>query len=104
MVSLVAYHTGASYEAVECGPTDQLAVFEMPDQTNLDLLTFVDLTTSPTGQRVGVRERLDEIVSRYGRDDPVYRAAMRSRQYLIDSCGRAAAVLGLSDEWLIAPV
>lgn len=104
LVSLVAYHTGAIVEADERGLGDELAAFDAPDQTNLDVLTFVDLTTGPTGERVSVRERLDEIASRYGRDDPVHQAIARSRRSLIESCERAVAVLGLSDEWLFAPV
>lgn len=104
LVSLVAYHTGAAFEAEERGLTDGLGRFARPNERDLDLLTFVDLTTGPTGQRVNVRERLDEIIERYSEDDPVYRAVKRSRSSLIESCERAVAVLGLSNEWLFAPV
>lgn len=104
VVSLVAYHTGATFEAEERGLAEALAVFDRPDETSLDLLTFVDLTTGPKGQRVSVRERLDEIVNRYSEEDPVHRAVSRSRGSLVESCERAVAGLGLSDEWLFASV
>lgn len=104
VVSLVAYHTGATFEAEERGLVDELAVFELPDESALDLLTFVDLTTGATGGRLRVRERLDEIMTRYAEDDPVYRAVSRSRPALIAACERAVSALGLSDEWLLSPV
>lgn len=104
VVSLVAHHTGAVFEAEERGLTAELVEFEQPDGHALDVLTFIDLTTGPDGRRVRVRERLDEIIARYPEGDPVYRAVSRSRASLTASCERAVRVLGLSDEWLFAPV
>ncbi len=60
----------------------------MPSADDLDLLTFLDLTTSPQGVVVTVEERLEEILSRYSEADPVHRAVTRSRSELIASVQR----------------
>ncbi|AYY15486.1 HD domain-containing protein [Actinobacteria bacterium YIM 96077] len=104
LVSLVAYHSGAAYEAEERGLAAKLAAFGEPEQTNLDMLTLVDMSTGPTGIRVSVHQRLAEILTRYDTDHPVHRAITRSRESLIESCVRAARLLDLSDEWVFAPV
>ena len=74
VVALVAYHSGAQFEAEERGLGDALARFPAPDQDQLDVLTLIDMSTSPTGERVAVNERLAEILVRYPEDDPVHRA------------------------------
>lgn len=94
VVSLVAFHTGAEFEAEERGLTDRLLQFDLPNQDMLDLLTRADLTTSPQGERVAVAERLDEILERYDPQHPVHRGVLRGRPYLEDCCRRAAARLG----------
>jgi predicted hydrolase (HD superfamily) len=93
VISLVAFHTGAEFEAEERGLADELARVRRPDQGLLDALILCDLTVSPAGDPVGVGTRLDEIVSRYPPRDPVHRAVLRSRSYLEACCGRAQKVL-----------
>ncbi len=65
VVSLVAHHTGAEFEATGRGLSAELAVFEPPPQDLLDVVTFADLTTGPDGATVAVEERLREILHRY---------------------------------------
>ncbi|MCV0384768.1 MAG: hypothetical protein K5799_15205 [Erythrobacter sp.] len=93
VVSLVAFHTGAEYEAEERGLARELAAVPRPEQGLLDALILSDLTVSPTGEPVAVNARLDEIVARYSADDPVHRAVLRSRAYLEACCDRAQIVL-----------
>ena len=93
VVSLVAFHTGAEFEAEERGLADELATVPRPDQSLLDALILCDLTVSPAGDPVAVGTRLDEIVSRYPPGDPVHRAVLKSRPYLEACCGRAQKVL-----------
>ena len=93
VVSLVAFHTGAEYEAEERGMAHELAGFPRPEQGLLDTLILCDLTVSPTGEPVTVSSRLDEIVARYPAGDPVHRALLRSRTYLAACCERAQSVL-----------
>jgi hypothetical protein len=97
VVALVAYHSGAEFEAEERGLAGALTQFPEPDPDQLDVLTLIDMSTSPTGRRVSVQERLAEILERYPSDDPVHRAVSRSRSYLEDSANRAAKRLGLAD-------
>ncbi|WP_211283983.1 hypothetical protein [Phycicoccus duodecadis] len=93
VVSLVAFHTGAEYEAEERGLARELAAIPRPEQGLLDALILADLTVSPTGELVAVSARLDEIVARYPGGDPVHRAVLRSRAYLEACCERAQSVL-----------
>jgi hypothetical protein len=87
VVSLVAYHTGAEYEAAERGLATKLKEFHRPPQDELDLLIWADLTSSPAGESVSVDSRLAEILNRYAPGDPVHEAISRSADYL-----RACAV------------
>lgn len=93
LVSLVAYHTGAEYEADERGYADELAAFDRPNQDLLDALTLADLSVNPVGERVSVSARLNEISERYPCDHAVHRAVSRSRGYLEDCVVRALAHL-----------
>jgi hypothetical protein len=55
VVSLVAHHSGARFEAEERGRLDELNVIPEPPRDLLDVLVLVDMTTSPTARllRVG---------------------------------------------------
>lgn len=92
VVSLVAFHTGAEFEAEERGLVDAILQFDRPTQRDLDVLILADLLSGPTGERVTVEHRLDEIPTRYEPQHPVHRAVLRSRPYLEQCAARAAAV------------
>ena len=47
-----------------------------------DALIYCDMTAGPDGQRLSVEQRLAEIRNRYGSDDPVSRALVRSAPQL----------------------
>jgi predicted hydrolase (HD superfamily) len=94
IVSLVAYHSGATYEAAERGFSHELAAFDPPaDLALLDALTCADMTTGPEGHPTMVVDRIAEILSRYGPEDPVHRAVSRSRPSLIAAVERTEARL-----------
>ena len=97
VTSLVAHHSGAIFEAEERGLVKELGEFKPPPTELLDALVLVDMTTSPTGERLTVEDRLTEILRRYAPSDPVFRAVTRSAPVLRESAARAAARLGLSD-------
>ena len=99
VVSLVAHHTGARFEAEERGLESELGQFPLPQADDLDALTLLDLVASPTGSLTSPDERVAEILSRYPEDHPVHRAVTRSRSLLLGSAARARARLGLSDVW-----
>lgn len=93
LVSLVAYHTGAEYEADERGLEQELASFKRPVQDQLDALTLADLSVGPTGELLSPSVRLDEILQRYPADHPVHMAVSNSRGYLEGCVARAQARL-----------
>lgn len=93
VVSLVAFHTGAEYEAEERSLLDRLLQFDRPHQEALDLLILADLLSGPAGERLTVAKRLDEITQRYEPQHPVHRAIIRSRRYLEQCASRAASSL-----------
>ena len=93
VVSLVAYHTGAVFEAGERGLLDALAEFSEPPELLLDVLTCADMTTGPDGSRVRVEDRVREILSRYPEDDPVHRAIERATPTLLASVARIDALV-----------
>ena len=94
VVSLVAFHTGAEFEAEERGLVDALLQFDRPPQDQLDMLILADLLSGPKGQPIAVGDRLDEIPRRYEPHHPVHRAVQRSRPYLEECAARAAAAVG----------
>lgn len=78
VVSLIAYHSGAAFEAEERGLSAELGRIPPPPQEVLDLLTFADMTTSPDGVAVSGEQRVAEILSRYDEGDPVFAAVSRA--------------------------
>jgi hypothetical protein len=66
LASLVAYHSGARFEAANRGFAERLAAFSEERSAVSDALTYCDLTTGPNGERITVASRLDEIRTRYG--------------------------------------
>jgi len=94
VVSLVAYHTGAVFEARERGLSEALAEFAEPPDFLLDVLTCADMTTGPDGSPVRADDRLSEILSRYAEDDPVHRAIMLSAPTLLAAVARVDALTG----------
>ncbi|MBO3102220.1 HD domain-containing protein [Cellulomonas fengjieae] len=99
VVSLVAHHTGADFEAEERGLRAELSSLPAADPADLDVLTLLDLVTSPDGSLTDPETRVDEILSRYPVSSPVHRAVSRSRAELLACAERARRQLGLPDEW-----
>lgn len=73
------------------GLTQELEALPEPTLKLLDLLTWADMTTSPTGEMVSVHERLREILERYDEDGPVGLAVRRSAPLLIRTVERVAS-------------
>jgi putative nucleotidyltransferase with HDIG domain len=88
VVTLVAHHSGARFEAAERGLTQELAAFPMPEASCLDALDTADLTTGPRGDRVGFAERIEEILERYPADHPVHRTWTKAAPLLRESVVR----------------
>ena len=88
--NLVAFHTGAEIEAEERGLSAAMWSFERPAECDLDMLTMLDLSIGPSGQPMSPKQRVAEILQRYGEHEPVHRAIRRAGEDLIDSANRAA--------------
>jgi hypothetical protein len=93
VVSLVAYHTGAVFEARERGLSDVLAEVPEPSTLLLDLLTCADMTTGPDGSAVRAEDRVSEVLSRYPEDDPVHRAIELAAPSLLAAVARVDALV-----------
>jgi HD domain len=78
IASLVAHHSSARHEAEVRGLLPELlAEFPYDDSMMQRTLTYCDLTTSPDGTRTNVKDRVSEIVERYGPDHVVSQAIQR---------------------------
>ncbi len=86
--ALVAFHTGAMYEAEERGMSEHLSPFPIPAQHLLDTLTAADLSVGPDGDSVDPQQRIVEILDRYDESDPVHRAVRRSAPDLLAAVER----------------
>ena len=60
---------------------------------------MVDLAVGPSGELTLDVDRIADILSRYGVEDPVHRAVTRSRAELLESSARGKGIVGLPDEW-----
>jgi len=92
IVGLIAHHTGAAYEAEQRGLVDELDAYPVPPRHLLDIITFADMTTSPTGAPIEPEDRIAEIFSRYTAG-PVFDAVTRSAPELIAAARRIAREL-----------
>jgi hypothetical protein len=93
LACLVAYHSGARFEAEERGLVGELAAFPAEDGPVMDALTFADMTIGPAGQPMTLDERISEIRRRYPPNDPVHRAIVRARPLLRAAVARTRARL-----------
>ena len=105
VVNLVARHSYAILEAEFRGVGHRLAAF--PDEGGVvrDALWYCDLTTSPDGEPVSVRERIAEIKERYGPGDIVTRFITEGASELLAAverteCRLAGERANLSEIWL----
>lgn len=74
IVTLVANHSCATYEADERGLGSELRrEFPGEESALTDALWFADMTTGPDGQNFGIHDRLAEVRERYGPDHLVTR-------------------------------
>jgi hypothetical protein len=91
LASLVAYHSGARFEAANRGFTERLAAFSEEQSAVADALTYCDLTTGPNGERITVASRLNEIKTRYGPASLVTQAINAATDTLAAAVARTEA-------------
>lgn len=96
---LVAWHTGAGTEARLRGHEAELiAEFNAPPANATAVLTWADLTTSPSGARWTVERRLADILERHPPDSIVHRATLAARPMLLEAVQSVEALL-IGEEW-----
>jgi hypothetical protein len=88
LARLVAHHSSARWEAEALGLSDDLAVFPREESATADALTYCDMTTNPTGQRITLADRLAEIAERYGAEHLVVRCLQRAHDHLAGTVQR----------------
>lgn len=88
VVRLIAFHTGAEFEARQRGLLAELEEFTPPPTEILDVVTFADMTTSPTGEPIDAADRVAEILTRYEPNTPVYDAVSASAPELLTAVDR----------------
>jgi len=88
VVSLVAFHTGAQFEADRRGLAAKLNEFPAPDPVVLDAVIWADMTTSPAGVPITAEARLADIFDRYSLGTPVPDAVHTSAPDLLAAVSR----------------
>jgi HD superfamily phosphodiesterase len=66
LACLVAHHSEARFEIVARGRADELATYAREDSAVSDALTYCDMLTGASGERVSLEERLGDIEGRHG--------------------------------------
>jgi hypothetical protein len=99
LCTLVANHTGATFEAEERGHGEALAaefpVGEEPEPLLVAAITHCDLMVGPTGVETDAEARIAEILARYPGDDAVHRAVTRARPTLLVQSARVLGAIGI---------
>ncbi len=101
----MANHSFALLEAEERGLREELAR-EFPlldDPLLVDALVYCDMTTTPDGGRTMARERVAEIVGRYGADSVVGRFIRRAAPEIFSSVERIEAAVAAQPRWGYVP-
>jgi HD superfamily phosphodiesterase len=82
LARLVAYHSGARWEAEMRGLAQDLTAFDGEASVVADALTYCDMTTGPSGDPVTLDERLDDVERRPGSGSLVMEALRRAQPEL----------------------
>ncbi len=86
LAGLVAYHSGARFEAQLRGLAEELAEFADEGSAVTKLLTYCDMTTGPRGESLTLDERLAEVNRRYGPEHVVTRSLCSAARPWLESC------------------
>lgn len=78
LASLVAYHSGAQFEAHLRGLTPELLTFSHEHSIIDDALTYCDMHTGPTGRSISFQQRIDDIFQRYDEKHVVHQAIYKA--------------------------
>ena len=96
--SLVAHHTCAYIEAKNRGLHAVLEQ-EFPPINGLlaDALTYCDMATTPDGELTDVKDRLAEILDRYGEGTLVFETMIEASPFIFEAAQRVTKLIGAGD-------
>ncbi len=87
LACLIAHHSEARFEIRLRGFGNELAAYKREESWVSDALTYCDLTTSPTGQRMTFEDRIAEVEQRYGEGE-IVDALRQATPYLVGAIAR----------------
>jgi HD domain len=93
LVSLVAYYSGAQFEAHLHGLTPELLQFTRDYSALDDALTYCDMITNSTGSQVTFEQRIADIFQRYDETHIVHRAIQQAVPSLSAAVRRTEQIL-----------
>jgi HD domain len=97
LVSLVAYHSGAQFEARLRGLGTELYKFQPETSAIADALTYCDMTTGPTGLHISFEERIADIFRRYGETHLVNQAIHQAIPSLASAISKTQDILNQNE-------
>lgn len=94
--SLVAHHTCACIEARNRGLHAELEAEFPPVGGRLaDALTYCDMSTTPDGELTDAKDRLAEILERYGDGTLVFDTMTEATPFIFEAVGRISALISV---------
>lgn len=93
LASLVAYHSGAQFEAHLRGLTPELLQFPHEYSALDDALTYCDMTTNPIGNQITFEQRIADIFQRYDEEHLVHKAIQQAIPSLTRAVKRTEELL-----------
>jgi hypothetical protein len=93
LASLVAYHSGAQFEAHLRGFTPELLTFPREYSMVDNALTYCDMHAGPTGQHISFQQRIDDIFQRYPEEHIVNKAIHQALPSLREAVERTENML-----------
>jgi hypothetical protein len=91
VIAAVLFHSGA-YESVKATRPDLDSIYthnnqllDEQDQLFIRLVTYCDLHTSPTGEKISFEERIRDIVNRYGEEHEVSQFMLGNRTNFLET-------------------
>lgn len=100
VISAILFHSCA-YEALfeEKNPNVQsiyqkhLPLLDKQDHLFIDLVTYCDLHTSPTGETITFQKRLEDIFQRYGMEHPISQVMIKNQKKLNNTIERVRQLI-----------
>ncbi|SFJ71512.1 HD domain-containing protein [Thermoflavimicrobium dichotomicum] len=101
VVAAVLFHSGA-YQSVKRTRPDLVPLYsyngqwlDETDRLFIDLITYCDLHTSPLGKKISVKERIDDIIQRYGEKHEVSQSMIENLVHFQQTVQRVEKLIAM---------